>query len=127
MEDLIVTETKSTPAVHFNATSGDLAIRGESYPENSYEFYKPILNWLVRFAGHHQGPIVLKCNLSYLNTGSTKSMMEVFDLLEDSFQQGRDVQVFWYCDSENDRAIETAEEFMEDVTFPFQIKASTGR
>lgn len=126
MEDLNVTETKSTPAVHLNAASGELVITGESYPENSYDFYKPILNWISRFAEHHQGPIVLKCELSYLNTGSTKSMMEVFDLLEDRFRQGSDVRVWWYCDSENDRAVETAEEFMEDVTFPFEVKPVTG-
>jgi hypothetical protein len=122
MENLTLEETKSTPAIHFDAKSGILEITGESYPENSYEFYKPILKWITRFAAQHAGSIVLNCNLSYLNTGSTKSMMDVFDLLEDRFQQGVDVRVRWLCDSENDRAIETAEEFMEDVTFPFTIK-----
>lgn len=125
MENLMLKETKSTPGVHFDATSGILQISGESYPENSYEFYKPIISWIARFAEHHKGPIVLNCNLSYLNTGSTKSMMDVFDLLEDRFQQGNDVSVQWHCDEENDRAIETAEEFMEDVTFPFKIKPTT--
>ena len=125
MENLTIKETKSTPAINFDGISGQLAIAGESYPENSYEFYKPLLNWIARFAAHHKGPIVLNCHISYLNTGSTKSMMEVFDLLEERFQQGSIVTVNWHCDSENDRAIETAEDFMEDVTFPFNIKSST--
>jgi len=124
MENLMVKETKSTPAIQFDAGSGILTISGESYPENSYEFYKPVINWIARFTANNKGPIVLNCNISYLNTGSTKSMMDVFDLLEDRFQQGSDVSVQWHCDNENDRAIETAEEFMEDVTFPFNIKPS---
>jgi hypothetical protein len=49
-------------------------------------------------------------------------MMDVFDLLEDHYQQGGDISVQWHCDRDNDRAVETAEEFMEDVTFTFTIK-----
>ena len=51
-------------------------------------------------------------------------MMDIFDIFEDRFRKGREVRVYWFCDSENDRAIETAEEFMEDVTFPFETKPS---
>ena len=122
MDSLFLQETKSSPAIKFNSETGVLEISGESYPENSYEFYKPLIVWIARFCAHFPGPIVLNCRVSYLNTGSTKSMMDIFDILEDRFRQGGKVQVQWFCDSENDRAIETAEEFMEDVTFPFEIK-----
>ncbi len=122
MDSLFLQETKSSPAIAFNGENGTLEISGESYPENSYEFYKPVLNWVRRFSGQFPGVIVFNCRISYLNTGSTKSMMDIFDLFEDRFRQGREVRVNWFCDSENDRAIETAEEFREDVTFPFEIK-----
>ncbi len=122
MDSLYLQETKSSPAIAFNAESGILEISGESYPENSYAFYKPLLQWITLFAMHFPGSIIFNCRISYLNTGSTKSMMDIFDLFEDRFRRGREVQVNWFCDSENDRAVETAEEFMEDVTFPFDIK-----
>jgi len=122
MDSLYLKETKSSPAIAFDGKSGLLEISGESYPENSYEFYKPLLHWITRFSANFPGSIIFNCRISYLNTGSTKSMMDIFDLFEDRFRQGGDVTVHWFCDSENDRAIETAEEFMEDVTFPFIIK-----
>jgi hypothetical protein len=126
MESLILQETKSSPAIAFDSVSGILEISGESYPENSYEFYKPVLAWISRFCANFSGPIVFNCRISYLNTGSTKSMMDIFDLFEDRFRKGLKIRVNWFCDSENDRAVETAEEFMEDVTFPFEIKPLVG-
>lgn len=124
MDSLILQPTKSSPAIAFNCESGILEISGESYPENSYEFYKPVVNWITRFCANFPGLILFNCRISYLNTGSTKSMMDIFDIFEDRFRKGREVKVYWFCDNENDRAIETAEEFMEDVTFPFEIKPS---
>lgn len=123
MDSLFLQETKSSPAIAFDSTSGVLEISGESYPENSYEFYKPVLAWISRFCANFPEPIVFNCRISYLNTGSTKSMMDIFDVFEDRFRKGREIKVNWFCDSENDRAIENAEEFKEDVTFPFEIKS----
>lgn len=122
MESLFIEGTKSSPAIAFNGASGILEISGESYPENSYEFFQPLITWLTRFSAHFKGSLVFNCRITYLNTGSTKSMMDIFDLFEERFRHGQEVSVNWFCDSDNDRAIETAEEFMEDVTFPFAIQ-----
>ncbi len=122
MDSIFFQETKSSPAIAFDSGTGLLEISGESYPENSYEFYKPLLLWISRFCTIFPGTIVFSCRITYLNTGSTKSMMDIFDLFEDRFQRGQEIKVNWFCDIDNDRAIETAEEFMEDVTFPFEIK-----
>jgi hypothetical protein len=47
--------------------------------------------------------------------------MEIFDLLEGAFEDGRDVKVNWYYDLRNERVGELAEEFKEDCTFPFAV------
>jgi hypothetical protein len=122
MDNLVIAPTKSSPAILFDGATGILDISGESYPENSYDFYKPVLQWLSRFCNSFAGEIVFNCRMSYLNTGSTKSMMDILDLFEERHGKGRKVSVNWFCDSDNDRAIETAEEFKEDVTFSFEIK-----
>lgn len=113
--------SKSTPEILFDPISGVLRMAGESYPENSFEFYAPVISWLARFLAVHNGPVTLDINFSYLNTGSTKCMMDILDILEENHVSGRSVQILWHCDAENDRAIETAEEFREEVTLPFHI------
>lgn len=121
METLHIEGTRSTPQVHFDPATGILTVRGESYPENSFEFYQPILVWVGEFLAVHNGTTSLNIELSYLNTGSTKCMMDLLDLFEESFKNGRTVAINWYCDHENDRAVEAAEEFKEEVTMPFTI------
>jgi len=121
MEILHIEGTKSTPEIIFDPASGVLSMSGESYPENSFEFYRPILSWLTRFSAVHHGPTTFNTNLSYLNTGSTKCMMDILDLLEESHLAGKLVAVNWFYDEENHRAYETAEEFKEEVTVPFAI------
>lgn len=123
METLSIQGTKSTPEILFDHASGQLRMAGESYPENSFEFYKPVMAWLSRFIATTQGQVTLDIHLSYLNTGSTKAMMDILDLLEEAFLGGRPVTVNWFYDEENDRALETAEEFKEEVTLPFNLVA----
>jgi hypothetical protein len=119
LESLILASTTSTPEVSFNADTGRLVLAGESYPENSFEFFKPLLDWISCFLEQSTGPVRLEIGLTYMNTSSIKSMMDLLDLLEDAHASHREVTVTWFYDEENDRALEMAEEFREEVTLPF--------
>lgn len=121
MEMLHIEGTRSTPEVYFDPDNGTLKISGESYPENSFAFYQPLHAWIVEFLSENSGAVTLNIGLSYLNTGSTKCLLDILDILEEAFTAGRDVKINWYCDHENDRAVEAAEEFAEEVTMPFNI------
>jgi hypothetical protein len=121
VENLRVARTTSTPEVDFNAESGLLTLTGESYPENSFEFFSPLLDWVRQYLRETSGAVRLKIGLTYMNTSSIKSMMDLLDLLEDAHAESREVTVTWLYDEENDRALEMAEEFREEVTLPFFV------
>lgn len=123
MELLSRVVSTSSPAVNFDAKTGQLTMSGESYPENTFEFYAPVIGWLKEFVAGTDIPVVLTLELAYLNTGSVKCLMDIFDVLEDAWQEGRQVSVIWRYHQKNTRALETAEEFSEDLTLPFQIEA----
>ena len=123
MELLSRVASTSSPAVNFDAKTGQLTMSGESYPENTFEFYAPVISWLKEFVAGTDVPVVLTLELAYLNTGSVKCLMDIFDVLEDAWQEGRQVSVIWRYHQKNTRALETAEEFSEDLTLPFQIEA----
>ena len=99
-------------------------MQGDSYPENSFEFFGPIIDWLERFLNAPPAPLLrLELRLVYMNTSSVKAMMDIFDLLEDAHKQGGKVCVDWYYDPRNERVVNLADEFREDCSFPFQIAA----
>lgn len=116
--------SKSTPAVHFDASSGLLRLSGESYPENSFEFYAPLLAWAQEFLDTVSRPVRLDLHLSYINTGTVKCLLDLFDLLEDAGKDGHDVRILWHYDPANERALEMGNELGEDITIPFELVAA---
>ncbi len=94
---------------------------GDSYPENSFEFFNDVIEWVSDFVEQQDKPLTLELKLIYMNTSSVKAMMDIFDLLEAAHLQGYSVAVNWYYDPRNERVIELAEEFKEDCTFSFMI------
>ena len=121
MNAIQIEPTKSTPQVIFDPVESSLLITGQSYPENAFKFYEPIIEMLeTYFAEGHQG---LKVQLSfrYINTSSSKCLMSILDRLEEAHIAQHQIAVIWYVDPENESEQECAEEFQEDATFSFQI------
>src|SRR5690606_19113521 len=121
MKDLNIPGTQSTPAITADAAAGVLAMRGDSYPENSFELFGPVIEWVEAYLLNGTAPLNLELELLYLNTSSIKSVMDIFDLLEAAHAKGRGVSVTWFYDMRNERVGELAEEFKEDCTFPFSV------
>ncbi len=119
--DLNIAGTQSTPSIRTDAAAGLLTMGGDSYPENSFELFGPVIEWVEQFLERCDTPLRVELDLLYLNTSSIKSMMDIFDVLEAAHQQGRKVGVTWFYDTRNERVGELAEEFKEDCTFPFSV------
>ena len=117
MEKLFIEATKYTPEVDFNPSTLILSIAGKSYPENTFEFYSPINEWIKEFLNSlTDEKVLLKLDLEYLNSSSLKAFFDLFDNLEAAVEKGIDTYVQWIYDKENDISEETAEDFVEDFT-----------
>jgi len=121
LENLSLPGLPSSPRVEANEAAGTLLLAGESYPENSFEFFRPILAWVADFLERDERPLTVELRLTYLNTSSIKCMMDLLDALEEAHLSGRTVTVNWFYDQENDRALDLAEEFKEELSLPFTI------
>ncbi|MFM7314906.1 MAG: biofilm regulation phosphoprotein SiaC [Cyanobium sp.] len=118
--------TQYSPSVEADWETGSLRMNGESYPENTYEFFAQVIEWTESFLNDRTDPLQLELQLSYLNTSSIRAMIDIFDLLQDAAENGREVTVKWLYDSRNPRSAELGEEFKEDYTFTFDILAIGG-
>lgn len=123
MENLIIEKSKSTPAVQFDANSGYLQIKGESFPENSAKFYSPVLEWIQAYIKEEAKNMTVEFDISYFNSSTSKVFMTILDILEQAVENGRKIEVKWMCDKDNDTAIECGEEFKEDlIRLPFSVE-----
>lgn len=124
MESFYIEATKSTPEVNFNPEVGRLLIKGESYPENSIKFFKPIIEKLEALSDQIEDSFVVDISLTYLNTSSIKVIMNILDILDGIYQQGKDIAINWYYESDNEIMYETALEF--NSFFDIEIKLIPG-
>lgn len=123
METLMIEPSKSTPKIHFDPSTGKLLISGQAYPENAFKFFEPILQWLDHFLAENSAQITVdfELRLPYMNTSSTKCFMILLEKLDDAYRGGMQVMVRWYYNPENERELECAEEFKEDLQLPFEL------
>ncbi|RDL43384.1 DUF1987 domain-containing protein [Marinomonas piezotolerans] len=121
MNDLKIEATQSTPLIETDAGRGIIYMEGDSYPENSFEYYSDLVAWVDQYLKEQTRPLSLELTLLYLNTSSIKVMMDIFDELEEAHHAGREVTVNWHYDLDNERVAELAEEFKEDCSFAFNI------
>ncbi|MBW7859167.1 MAG: DUF1987 domain-containing protein [Leptonema sp. (in: Bacteria)] len=115
-----IQKTASTPSITFNSETKTIHIVGESYPENSFEIYTPVLVWLKQMV-QKMTELKVDMNVSYMNSSSTKCILDLLDVLEEAFQAGKETSVRWLYDSENPRSKEVADEFKEEFSLPFHI------
>jgi hypothetical protein len=121
MESLNIPQTDATPLVSFDPATATLCLVGESYPENSFTFYAPVAAWL-KSALREMSVLTLDITITYMNSSSTKCTLDLLDLLEDAHSRGVKTGIVWHYDRDNPRSYTLAEEFSEEVTFPFEIK-----
>jgi hypothetical protein len=122
MIDLDISSTDTTPRVSYDAGSATLRIEGESYPENVSQFYEPVFAWLREFLAAKP---VFKVELafSYLNTSSTKALLDLLLQLDDYHRAGGRVEVEWHYRPALEVMQEAGEEFGEDLSLPYRLVA----
>ncbi|MBF0464225.1 MAG: DUF1987 domain-containing protein [Nitrospirae bacterium] len=117
MQELAIDATKSTPRIFFDKDKKILEIKGESYPENTSEFYDPFFKWLYKhLEGLNEESFTVNIELIYFNSSSSKILMNLFDRLEENAEGGKNIAVNWIYDKKNESSLEYGEEFKEDLT-----------
>jgi hypothetical protein len=114
MENITLTSSPTTPyfpEVNFNADKGICEIKGESYMEETYKFYLPLINWIKDFTKTVKRPLELNIKLIYLNTSSTKCVLDILEILKDFEDDGGSVKVNWYYDKTDPDMVDEVEDF----------------
>lgn len=116
MQNLIIEKTYSTPLIKFESDTGKLMISGESFPENASRFYTPVLQWIrdyVKELSSQKAEVTFE--ISYFNSSTSKVFMNIFGILDEAAEDGKDIVVNWLCSKDNESALECGEEFKEDL------------
>lgn len=118
MEDLKHEGSAKTPVVEFSS-NGELLLKGRSIPENSIEFYKPLIEWLESYSESPNNTTVLSVQLEYFNTSSSKCILDVFKKLESV--SGSEITVKWHYEEDDEDMLEAGEDYEAIIDLPFEM------
>jgi len=126
MQNLTINATKYTPEISLDAESGVMTMVGKSYPENTFDFYKPVMEWVENYFGDNaKEKSVINMEIIYFNSSSSKLFFDFFDLIEEA-SEAHGIEINWIYDEENESALEAGEDFQEDFeALTFNLVAKT--
>jgi len=122
MERIIATGDKKLPTLNFDAETGIVLISGRCIPENSVEFFEPLMNWISSYSESPNANTVLDIYLDYFNTSSSKCILDLLKSLEKVDKAGNtSLSVKWRYMEEDEDMMEAGEDYASMVDVPFEI------
>lgn len=121
MEKFEKQPTPKTPYIDFDPGTGRFLLEGRSIPENSLEYYKPLVEWIEDYNQNPCPNTVLSVNLEYFNTSTSKCLVEIFRKLE-RINGRSNVKILWHYDEEDEDMMESGEDFRKILKIPIELK-----
>ena len=121
MEKLSIEGTSKTPTVIADADQGLVEISGRSNPENSVEFYRPVMNWVDAYVQAPGPKTSVNIKLEHFNTSSSKMILDMFKRLEPVLEAKKEIVVNWYYEDDDEELMEAGETYESMSELPFLL------
>lgn len=112
-----------TPEVFFDAQQGILEIKGKSIPENAYNFYKKLLDWIDGYKKQPAAKTKLIFQLTYFNSSSAEYILDIMKKIEELQNTEKQVEIDWLYDEEDEDMLSIGEDFASLLKIPLKMKA----
>ncbi|MDG2210244.1 MAG: DUF1987 domain-containing protein [Flavobacteriales bacterium] len=123
MSSIHLSGTPKTPEVQFSIDPMEMSISGRSIPENSIEFYRPLMEWVDSHIADSEASVDFSIRLEYFNTSSSKCLMDLLKRIEKS---PIEATILWYYEEEDEDMLEAGEDYSAIVNIPFKLIAVAG-
>ncbi|MFP4448394.1 MAG: DUF1987 domain-containing protein [Bacteroidota bacterium] len=130
-EKIFKEETNCTPGIDLDPNKQKFEFTGVSRPEDTYEFYEPILSWVENYVNNilekfeqnrvSNETFVIVFDFKYMNSSSSKYIFQILSNFKKLFNKRLNVTIFWYYDDIDDQILEDGEDFSEIINIPFKF------
>ena len=102
MEAYIKEANSETPSIILNPSDKMYSISGQSFPEDVNKIYLPVIEWFKSNAELIDHKICLKVDFDYINSATSKILMDVFTVLEElTMNKEHEAQIHWFYDEDD--------------------------
>ena len=120
IDNLAITATYKTPAINFNPDMGLFEIKGVSTPNNPFEFYNPIVNWLDNYSGNPNDLTTVNIYITYFDTSSSKWILHILKIFE-KINGEKKVIMNWYYEEDDEIMMESGEVYQSILNMPMYL------
>jgi len=121
MSNLVIEKTSNTPKAFFDEATGTMYIEGRSIPENPGEFYKNLINWALEYYKNNPPLTIYEIKLEYINSGSSKSLLELLRIIKEQHDKGNKCIIKWYFEDDDESIQELGEHYQYTLKVPFEF------
>ncbi len=114
MNNLNIEATEQTLKIDLDYNKEVLSFEGESYPENTLEFFEPVVNWVTEyFTMKDSAEIVF--DIEYLNSSSYKSIYDLIQYFQEMADSGKSIKIKWRYPEDDEDLKETGEDLTDET------------
>ncbi|MCF8225506.1 MAG: DUF1987 domain-containing protein [Bacteroidales bacterium] len=110
-----------TPMVILDKEHNKFEISGKSMPADVRSFYQPVLDWVSAYTDDPLDKTIFDFKLIYFNTSSSKIFLDIFMMLEELSEAGKEVLVRWHSAEPDEDMQDAGEEYAEMTELQFEF------
>jgi len=114
-------KTFNTPEVKLDASAGSLTMEGRSIPEDPNDFFGDIILHLEKYYQNPKPLTKVELKLEYVNSGSSKVLLEILRMIKTQYDKGNDCIVNWYYEEDDESIQELGQHYKNTVKVPFNL------
>ncbi|MFN8206485.1 MAG: DUF1987 domain-containing protein [Bacteroidales bacterium] len=119
MDSLKIQKSNQTPQITLEP--GYIEISGRSIPEDPVAFYRPVMEWLVKYGKETAPNTVINLKFEYINTSSSKALHNILKVLNDSYDDQHKMVLNWYYEVGDDDMYELGQFFQPYLRIPINF------
>ncbi len=120
MKDLKIAATYKTPLIELNR-NGKMIITGRSIPENGFIFYQPVFNWIEEYSQRPVSKTIVETNFEYINTVSSKCILDILKGFEKIKKNGNEVIVNWHYKEDETDILQAGQDYESLINLNFSF------
>jgi hypothetical protein len=120
MKDLYIDRSSKTPLISAK-TQGKIELTGISVPEDSFELFSPLTNWMNEYEKNPAENTDVVIRLDYFNTSTAHVLLKVFRVVEALYKKGRKVRIQWFYEKDDPEMEESGEDYRALLSCPFEM------
>jgi len=119
--ELIIKSTAQTPLIKYSVENSKLEFIGRSIPEDVAGFYEPVMRWLKKLALTKPRRLKVELLLDYVNSNSTKAILDILKTIEKLKEAGTITELVWYYEEDDEDMMEFGNDLLYLIKTPVKI------